>query len=432
MPFTSITLGMDTTPKGRLVTKAILEAYDAGLGHGESAMFPNIGFMVKTGVNRYPGDPNYDLYQLALRVTAHRMFPAYINMDASFNKDAGPDGVMVMGCRSRIASNINGPAVANGRGNIAFVTINLPWIALEAQGNIDVFFSLLQSRLAMCEEQLLHRYNILKRLRRKDVPMNMTGLWLDSDDRPDDEPIESSLKHGTLAFGYIGIYETLMALLGKAHHESKEAQELGLRIAKFMADYANSATTRNHLNFSVIATPAESACHTLLKLTRKEFGVVPHVTDKDYFVNSCHVAPFARVTAEEKIAIEGTYHKYALGGAILYLELGASPLGNEKSIEEILNKAYDSDAGYIALNFPIDFCNGCGHLGVIPLEGCKHCGSTDIRRVRRITGYFSQVENFNQGKLQELFDRVSHMGIPMCLDELKHRSHHEISISTNN
>ena len=335
-------------------------------------------------------------------------------------------------CRTRIASNINGPEVANGRGNIAFVTINLPWIALEAQGNIDVFFSLLQSRLAMCEEQLLHRYNILKRLRRKDVPMNMTGLWLDSENRPADEPIEDSLKNGTLAFGYIGIYETLMALTGKGQHESPESQALGLRIAKFMADYAANATTRNHLNFSVIATPAESACHTLLKLTRKEFGVVPHVTDKDYFVNSCHVAPFARVTAEEKIDLEAPYHKYALGGHILYIETQASPMGNEKSLESIVNKACDADAGYIALNFPIDFCNNCGHLGIIPLEGCKVCGSTDIRRVRRITGYFSDYNNFNQGKLQELFDRVSHMGIPMCLDELKHRSHHEISISTNN
>ena len=209
---------------------------------------------------------------------------------------------------------MNGPEVANGRGNIAFVTINLPWIALEAKGNIDVFFSLLQARLAMCEEQLLHRYNILKKLRRKDVPMNMTGLWLNSENRPADETIEESLKNGTLAFGYIGIYETLMALMGKAQHESEEAQELGLRIAKYMADYAANATERNHLNFSVIATPAESACHSLLKLTRKEFGVVAHVTDKEYFVNSCHVAPFARVTAEQTMALEGPYHKYALGG----------------------------------------------------------------------------------------------------------------------
>ena len=313
VPFTSITLGLDTSPKARLITKALLEAYDAGLGNSENPMFPNVLFKVKTGVNRNPGDPNYDLYQLALKVTARRMFPTYINMDSSFNKDYGSE-VSYMGCRTRIAANLNGPEVANGRGNVAFVTINLPWIALEAKGNIDVFFSLLQARLAMCEEQLLHRYNILKKLRRKDVPMNMTGLWLNSENRPDDETIEESLKNGTLAFGYIGIYETLMALIGKAQHESEEAQELGLRIAKYMADYAANATIRNHLNFSVIATPAESACHTLLKLTRKEFGVVAHVTDKDYFVNSCHVAPFARVTAEQKMQLEGAYHKYALGG----------------------------------------------------------------------------------------------------------------------
>ena len=313
VPFTSITIGMDTSTDGRRIAKALLEAYDAGLGNGEQPLFPNILFKIKDGINKKPGDPNYDLFQLALKVTARRMFPTYINMDSSFNKAYGKE-VSYMGCRTRIASNVNGPEVANGRGNVAFVTINLPWIALEAKGNIDVFFSLLQARLAMCEEQLLHRYNILKKLRRKDVPMNMTGLWLNSENRPNDETIEESLKNGTLAFGYIGIYETLMALIGKAQHESEEAQELGLRIAKYMADYAANATVRNHLNFSVIATPAESACHTLLKLTRKEFGVVAHVTDKDYFVNSCHVAPFARVTAEQKMQLEGAYHKYALGG----------------------------------------------------------------------------------------------------------------------
>ena len=321
-------------------------------------------------------------------------------------------------CRTRIASNVNGPEVANGRGNIAFVTINLPYLALEAQGNVDTFFDKLHETMQLCERQLIHRYNILRNLRRKDVPMNMQGLWLNSKYRPDDETIEESLKNGTLAFGYIGIYETLMELMGKGQHEDPAAQELGLKIAKFMADYAKECTEKYHLNFSVIATPAESACHTLLKATRRAFGVVPHVTDKDYFVNSCHVAPFARVTAEEKIKLEGPYHKYALGGAILYLELGASPIGNIESIERIVNEACDADAGYIALNFPIDFCNNCGHLGIIPLEGCQNCGSTDIRRVRRITGYFSSVQNFNLGKLSELHDRTTHLGIPIGLDDL--------------
>ena len=310
VPFTSITLGMDTSPKARLITKAILEAYEAGLGHGEQPMFPNILFKIKSGINRNPEDPNYDLYQLALKVTGTRMFPTYINMDSSFNEPYGTE-VSYMGCRTRIASNVNGPAVANGRGNIAFVTINLPWIALEAKGNIDKFFEILESRMKLCEDQLMHRYNILKKLRRKDVPMNMSGLWLNSKDRPEEETIEESLKNGTLSFGYIGIYETLMALTGKGQHESQESQELGLRIAKFMYDYSVGCTERHHLNFSVIATPAESACHTLLKATRRAFGVVANVTDKEYFVNSCHVAPFARVTAEQKIKLEGPYHKYA-------------------------------------------------------------------------------------------------------------------------
>lgn len=417
VPFTSITLGMDTSPKARLITKAILEAYEAGLGHGEQPMFPNILFKIKSGINRNPEDPNYDLYQLALKVTGTRMFPTYINMDSSFNEPYGTE-VSYMGCRTRIASNVNGPAVANGRGNIAFVTINLPWIALEAKGNVDKFFEILESRMKLCEDQLIHRYNILKKLRRKDVPMNMSGLWLNSKDRPEEETIEESLKNGTLSFGYIGIYETLMALTGKGQHESQESQELGLRIAKFMYDYSVDCTERHHLNFSVIATPAESACHTLLKATRRAFGVVANVTDKEYFVNSCHVAPFARVTAEQKIKLEGPYHKYANAGHILYIEAGASPVGNIASIEKIINEACDADAGYIAINFPIDFCNGCGHLGVIPLEGCPQCGCTDIRRVRRITGYFSNYSNFNEGKLKELFDRTTHLGIPLGLNDV--------------
>lgn len=417
VPFTSITLGMDTSPKARLITKAILEAYEAGLGHGEQPMFPNILFKIKSGINRNPEDPNYDLYQLALKVTGTRMFPTYINMDSSFNEPYGTE-VSYMGCRTRIASNVNGPAVANGRGNIAFVTINLPWIALEAKGNIDKFFEILESRMKLCEDQLMHRYNILKKLRRKDVPMNMSGLWLNSKDRPEEETIEESLKNGTLSFGYIGIYETLMALTGKGQHESQESQELGLRIAKFLYDYSVGCTERHHLNFSVIATPAESACHTLLKATRRAFGVVANVTDKEYFVNSCHVAPFARVTAEQKIKLEGPYHKYANAGHILYIEAGASPVGNIASIEKIINEACDADAGYIAINFPIDFCNGCGHLGVIPLEGCPQCGCTDIRRVRRITGYFSNYSNFNEGKLKELFDRTTHLGIPLGLNDV--------------
>ena len=394
-----------------------LNTLHARAGNQVQPMFPNILFKIKSGINRNPEDPNYDLYQLALKVTGTRMFPTYINMDSSFNEPYGTE-VSYMGCRTRIASNVNGPAVANGRGNIAFVTINLPWIALEAKGNVDKFFEILESRMKLCEDQLIHRYNILKKLRRKDVPMNMSGLWLNSKDRPEEETIEESLKNGTLSFGYIGIYETLMALTGKGQHESQESQELGLRIAKFMYDYSVGCTERHHLNFSVIATPAESACHTLLKATRRAFGVVANVTDKEYFVNSCHVAPFARVTAEQKIKLEGPYHKYANAGHILYIEAGASPVGNIASIEKIINEACNADAGYIAINFPIDFCNGCGHLGVIPLEGCPQCGCTDIRRVRRITGYFSNYSNFNEGKLKELFDRTTHLGIPLGLNDV--------------
>lgn len=323
-------------------------------------------------------------------------------------------------CRTRIASNVNGPCVANGRGNIAFTTINLPYIALEAKGDVDKFFEILQDRLKLVERQLIHRYNILKNLRRKDIPFNMTGLWLNSENRPEDETIEESLKNGTLTFGYIGIYNALMALTGKGQHESAESQELGLKIAEYMFNFANRCTEKYHLNFSVIATPAESACYTLLKATRKAFGIIPNVTDRDYLVNSCHVAPWARVTADEKIELEAPYHKYANAGHILYIELGAAPIGNIASIEKLINKGCDEDAGYLAFNFAIDYCNKCGFLGIIPLEGCPVCGEKeDLRRVRRITGYFSKIENFNHGKLKELADRTNHLGIPMGLDDLE-------------
>lgn len=416
--FSSLTLGMGTKPNERRVTKAILEAYDAGLGHHEQPMFPNILFKIKTGVNRNPGDPNYDLFQLALKVTSKRMFPTYINMDSTFNSPYGKE-VSYMGCRTRIASNVNGPEVANGRGNISFTTINLPYLALEANKSIDKFFTLLQETLELCEKQLMNRYNILKKLRRKDVPFNMTGLWLNSENRPDDEPIEDSLKNGTNTIGYIGIHNALMALLGKSQSESSEAQELGLRIAKYMFDFANECTKKYHLNFSVIATPAESACYTLLKATRKKFGIIPGVTDRDYLVNSCHIAPWIQVTAEDKIKLEAPYHKYSNAGHILYVELGAAPLGNIEALEKLANDCCDNDAGYFAFNFPIDFCNKCDFLGIIPLEGCPVCGEKeDLRRVRRITGYFSKIENFNKGKQSELVDRVTHMGIPVSLSDI--------------
>ena len=415
VPFSSLNVGTDTTEGGRKVTRNVLLAYEKGLGKGENPIFPNIIFKVKEGVNFLPGDPNYDLFQLALRVTARRMNPTYTFLDASFNKGY-KDEVATMGCRTRVIGNVNGPEVTERRGNLSFTTINLPRVALKAKGDIQKFYAGLDEILDVAKEQLLHRYKIQSSLKVKDMPFLMgQSLYMDSDDLDLEDTLEEALKHGTLSIGFIGLAETLKALVGEHHGESEQAHKLGLEIVSYMRNRCDRYARELSLNYTLLGTPAEGLSGRFTKMDRKEFGEIPGVTDREYYTNSCHVPVHHDISLHDKVTIEGAYHKYLNAGHILYVELASVPKDNTEALENILRHMAASDVGYAGINFPIDFCTTCGHLGVINEDTCPVCEEATIRRIRRITGYFSEVNNFNTAKRAELDDRVKHSSEMECI-----------------
>lgn len=408
VPFSSINLGTDTSEAGRKVTRNLLLAYEAGLGRGENPIFPNIIFRLKKGVNFEPGDPNYDLFQLAIRVASRRLNPTFSFMDASFNAPYG-DQVSYMGCRSRVMANRRGPEVTPGRGNLSFTTINLPRLGLKAERNVRKFYQLLDEVLGLVVRQLYHRFRVQARLKVKDLPFVMgQGLYLGSEGLREDDPIEPAIVNGTLAVGFIGLAETLVALTGYHHGQSREAQELGLEIVSFMRRKVDEAAAEYNLNYTLLATPAEGLCGRFVKLDRQEFGVVPGVNDRDYYTNSFHVPVYYPISSFEKISLEGPYHKFCNAGHISYVELPSPPLANPEAVETILRHMAACDMGYAGINYPVDFCMVCNFTGVIHESTCPRCGSEAIRRVRRITGYLSTVDRFNEGKVAELNDRLPH------------------------
>ncbi|MDF2569806.1 MAG: nrdD [Sporomusa sp.] len=408
VPFSSLNVGTDTSPEARRVTKNLLLAYEKGLGRGETPIFPNIIFRLKEGVNLNPGDPNYDLFRLAIQVAAKRLNPTFSFMDSSFNRPYG-DQVSYMGCRTRVMSNRCGPEVTDGRGNLSFTTINLPRLALKANGDIAIFYQLLTEMMKLTFEQLYHRYQIQCNLSVKDMPFLMgQKLYLDSDKLAWNSTLEEVLKHGTLSAGFIGLAETLKALVGSHHGESHDAHLLGQEIIAFMRHEIDMASEHYDLNFSLLATPAEGLSGRFLKMDRKEYGIIPGVTDKDYYTNSFHVPVHYPIAIYDKVKIEGAYHKYTNAGHISYIEMDAPPVNNLDAVEAILLHMHKSDIGYAGINFPVDFCEGCSFLGVINSESCPTCGTTAIRRIRRITGYLSEVDNFNDAKLDELNQRTTH------------------------
>jgi ribonucleoside-triphosphate reductase len=408
VPFSSLNVGTDTTPEGRMVTRNILLAYEKGLGRGENPIFPNIIFRVKEGVNLNPEDPNYDLFRLAIRVAAQRLNPTFSFMDSSFNKSYG-DQVSYMGCRTRVMANRRGPEVTDGRGNLSFTTINLPRLAIKAERNLMLFYQSLAEVIDLTCEQLYHRFQVQANLKVRDMPFLMgQHLYLDSETLAWDDPIESVIKHGTLSAGFIGLAETLVALTGKHHGESEEAQVLGEEIVAFMRNQIDKASDRYNLNYTLLATPAEGLSGRFVKMDRKEFGTIPGVTDKEYYSNSFHIPVNFPISLYEKIRLEGVYHKYTNAGHISYIELSSPPVNNLRAIEDIIRHMKNCDIGYAGINFPIDFCEGCGYFGVIDTDSCPSCSTESIRRVRRITGYLSEVENFNDAKITELRQRVSH------------------------
>lgn len=409
VPFSSLNLGCDTSEAGRKVTRNLLLAYEKGLGHGENPIFPNVIFRLKAGINFNPGDPNYDLFQLAMRVTGKRMNPTYSFMDSSFNRDYGTE-VGYMGCRTRVMANRRGPAITEKRGNLSFTSINLPRLAIQAKGDIEIFYRLLDNMMDLCARQLFHRYRIQASLKVKDMPFLMgQKLYLDSDELKENDTIEKAIQHGSLSIGFIGLAETLTALTGQHHGQSAEAQKLGLEIVSHMAKRVEEFAESYDLNYTLLATPAEGLAGRFVKMDKKEYGEIPGITDQEYYTNSFHVPVHYPISLFDKVALEGPYHKYCNAGHISYVEI-ASPLSNNvEAIETILHHMADCDMGYAGINFPIDFCLSCHHQGVINQEECPVCGSTAIRRVRRITGYFSTTDRFNDAKLEELKHRVTHL-----------------------
>ena len=422
VPFSSLNYGTDTSPEGRLTTKSILLSTDAGMGNGETAIFPIHIFKVKEGVNYNPGDPNYDLFQLACKVSAKRLFPNFSFLDAPFNaqyyKDGHPETeATYMGCRTRVMANVHDPSreIANGRGNVSFTSVNLPRLAIVSNGNVDLFFELLESRMNLIFDQLMDRYKIIAQKTMRNFPFLMgQGIWIDSDKLDIDEPIGEILKHGTLTVGFIGLAETLKALIGQHHGESQEAQNLGLDIVGFMRSLCDKKSMETKFNYSLIATPAEGLSGRFVKIDREKYGKIEGVTDRDYYTNSFHVPVYYDISAFDKIKIEAPYHALTNGGHITYVELDGDPLKNLEAFESVVRCMKESGVGYGSINHPIDRDPICGYNGIIDNE-CPKCGrheddgSLGFERIRRITGYLvGTLDRFNNAKRAEERDRVKH------------------------
>lgn len=402
VPFSTVNVGCDTSKNGREVTRLLLEVYEKGLGRGETPLFPNIIFRVKNGVNFNPGDPNYDLFQLACRVCSRRMNPTFSFMDATFNAPYGSE-VAYMGCRTRVIANKRGPAISDGRGNLSFTTINLPRLALKSCGDIGYFFELLREAINLTVKQLMHRFEIQSQLRVRDMPFLMgQELYLDSGY----DPIGPTIANGTLSIGFIGLAETLRILYGSHHGEGSNKK--GLEIVLFMRQIIDHYSRLHDLNFTLLATPAEGLSGRFVKLDREQFGIIPGVTDKNYYTNSFHLPVDFKTTIAHKLEIEGQYHRLTNAGHISYVELSAPPVNNPEAIESIVRQMYASNIGYGGINFPIDECRNCGYSGLIEYY-CPKCRSFDISKIRRITGYLAPIDRFNDAKRSELRDRT-------CLD----------------
>ncbi|MDR2435412.1 MAG: anaerobic ribonucleoside triphosphate reductase [Treponema sp.] len=424
IPFSSINYGTDTSAEGRMVIRNILLATEAGLGDGETPIFPIQIFRIKEGINYNREDPNYDLFQLACRVSAKRLFPNFSFQDAPFNLQYYRSGrpeteIAYMGCRTRVMGNVYDPEqeITYGRGNLSFTTINLPRLALRAmydvKGNIDLFFDELDKKTSIVIDQLLERYEIQARKKVRNFPFLMgQGIWLDSDKLGWEDDIREVLKHGTLTLGFIGLAECLTCLVGKHHGESPEAQALGLKIIGRLRSRMDNESLKRKLNFSLIATPAEGLSGRLVKMDRDMFGYIPGITDREYYTNSFHVPVYYHIGALQKINIEAPYHALTNAGHITYVELDGDVSKNPDAFEKIVRVMKEAGIGYGSLNHPLDRDPVCGYRGVIG-KRCPKCGREEgdihFERIRRITGYLvGTLERFNNAKRAEERDRVKH------------------------
>ncbi len=412
VPFSSVNLGIPNSNDAALICEIFLREYEKGLGKGEQPIFPNIIFRVKKGVNREQDDPYYYLFKIACEVASKRMNPTFMNIDADFNKEYYDKGYIpaTMGCRTYLMKNVNGEPGCKGRGNIAPITINLPRIGIEANKDINKFFEILQNRLTLAKEALLHRYSILKKLKVKDLPFVAgQGLMRGSEDLMPDDSIEPILKQGTWAIGFIGLAETLYALIGSHNGETDEARNLGLKIIKFIREYTDKLVEETQLNWSCYATPAEGLSGKFIKKDKKIYGIIKGVTDKEYYTNSFHIPVNYNISIKDKIDIEAPYHKLCNAGHISYIELDDSP--SPEVIMEIINYAYKrTNISYIGINFHIRYCKECGTGIENNLNSCPKCNSKNIQGISRVTGYLSLDERFGPGKYEERLDRRSHTG----------------------
>ena len=422
--FSSINYGTDTSAEGRCVIREILNSTYEGVGNGATAIFPIQIWKKKRGVSYLPEDPNYDLYKLACKVTARRFFPNFVNLDASFNQHEkwradDPERykyeVATMGCRTRVFENRYGEKTSIGRGNISFSTINIVRIAIELMGirekeeRIERFFEKLDEVLDITAQQLDERFNFQKTALAKQFPLVMSALWNGADKLGPNDTIEPVINQGTLGIGFIGLAECLIALIGKHHGESDEAQALGLKIIKHMRSRVNEYCEKYGHNFSVLATPAEGLSGKFTKKDRKTFGIIPGVTDKEYYTNSNHVPVYYHCSPRHKAKIEAPYHELTGGGHIFYVEIDGDATHNEESIMQIVDLLDQYNMGYGSVNHNRNHCPRCGYENADQnTDTCPKCG-TKFETIQRITGYLvGTTDRWNSGKLAELHDRIVH------------------------
>lgn len=423
--FSSINYGTDTSAEGRCVIREILKSTYEGVGNGETAIFPIQIWKKKRGISYLPTDRNYDLYQYACKVTARRFFPNFINLDTPFNQNENwkaddPERFKwecaTMGCRTRVFENRFGPKTSIGRGNLSFSTINIVKLAIECMGieneeeRIDAFFAKLDNLLQITAQQLHDRFEFQKTAFAKQFPLLMKGLWLGSENLKPNDTIASVINQGTLGIGFIGLAECLVALVGKHHGESEKAQKLGLKIVTYMRDRASEYSEQYQHNYSILGTPAEGLSGRFTKNDRKKFGSLPGITDREYYTNSNHVPVYYHCTALHKAQVEAPYHDLTRGGHIFYVEIDGDATHNPEAVMRIVDMMDKYNIGYGSVNHTRNRCMDCGYENADKhLEVCPKCGSTNIDRLQRITGYLvGTTDRWNKAKLSELNDRVIH------------------------
>ena len=419
-PFSTINYGTDTSEEGRLVIKNVLLALERGLGGGETPIFPIHVFRVKEGINFNEGEPNYDMFKLAIRVSAQRLYPNFAFQDAPFNLQFYEEGrpeteISYMGCRTRVIANVHDPGrqTTFGRGNLNFTSINLPRIGILAKGDTTWFFRELDKKIHLVIDQMLERFKIQCRKKVKNFPFLMgQGVWLDSENLGSNDEIADILRHGSLSIGFIGLAETLVALTGKHHGECAESQKLGLEIIGHMRKRIDEKAAEHKLNFTLLATPGEGLAGRFVKIDRDVFGKMDGITDRDYYTNSFHVPVYYPITAAKKIELEAPYHTFTNAGHITYVELDGAAVKNLDAFEKIIRYMKEQGVGYGSINHPIDRDPVCGYSGVIDdtCPGCERTeGDVPFDRIRRITGYLvGTLERFNDAKQSEERDRLRH------------------------